>query len=653
VAEERFKLPLIDVASVVVAPALVMGMVGSLVFFLIEVLQAGRFEGRLHYTFFFFVFGAVLIARIAIQRGSKIAGLYAVGLGGACFVAMLAFVEYTTPLFKAIGPVINIGLMALVWWSAHKLTWDCTHLEEGRKASGRGVLAAAGLDGTKATTAADDDQEYDPDRSRQVTKKRTSRDRKGAETQQGWLERFQKYREWRKNRPHTPGVWVLYFSLAAIPLFALGQSVIPAEDSARRASTFWQMAVYVGCGLGLLVTTTLMGLRRYLEDRKASIPTAMTAAWLGMGAVLILLFLAVGAVLPRPHSETPLYTFQKGGKTDRQASKNAVVKDNSAGKGDGAAGQRKEAGDGNTNAKGGKQGGQGDGNKSQGQGSKQGNQGNNQGNRQGEKGDGNKGNDSGGDKSDGKKGEQNNNGNNRDPSRKDPNDGQRNKQDQGKPQDGESKGEQSDDQKADSDTEQKDGSSGGPAEKLRELTQGLEKISDGLKWVVWVVLAVAFVVGIVYFGLKYLSNFTGWAQGLLDWLRGLLGRKPKPKGVTTAEEAEEEVVERPPPFSRFDNPFTDGTAKRRDTRELTAYTFAALEAWAWDHDAGRPPDETPAEFAARLAEEYPRLEKPAADVANLHVRAMFSPGELPADAKQRLAKAWAVLEGAAEPAGVE
>ena len=98
------------------------------------------------------------------------------------------------------------------------------------------------------------------------------------------------------------------------------------------------MAVYVGSALGLLVTTTLMGLKRYLEDRKATIPTALTAAWLGLGLLLIVAFIGVAAMLPRPHSETPLFAQQKGGKLDRKASKNAVVKDNSAGKGDGAGG---------------------------------------------------------------------------------------------------------------------------------------------------------------------------------------------------------------------------------------------------------------------------------------------------------------------------
>ena len=55
---------LIDIAAVVISPALVMLMVGSLTFFLITVLYQGAYPDRLLYTFFFFVFGAVLIARI-------------------------------------------------------------------------------------------------------------------------------------------------------------------------------------------------------------------------------------------------------------------------------------------------------------------------------------------------------------------------------------------------------------------------------------------------------------------------------------------------------------------------------------------------------------------------------------------------------------
>lgn len=641
-AQDRFKLPLVDVASVVVAPVLVMLMVGSLVFFLIEVLQQGRFEGRLHWTFGFFVFGAVLVSRLAITQSKLKATAYGLVLGGACFIACMAFVEYQKGLWQALGPVINVALIALVWWAANKLTWDCTHLDEGRKASGRGVLAAAGIDGTKSTTAAEDDEEFDPDRSTQETRKKKKKKQPEPAAVVGWWERFQKFREWRKKKPHTPGVWVLYFALAAIPLFALGQAMIPADEDKRRADTFWQMAVYVGSALGLLVTTTLMGLKRYLEDRKASIPTALTAAWLGLGLLLIVAFVGVAAVLPRPHSETPLFAKQEGGKQDRKASKNAVVKDNSAGKGEGAAGQRKESGDGQKNAKGGKPGGKGEG-QAQGQGDNKG--GNQSGGKQGDQkgnqgGDGNKGN---GEKGNGDKSDPQNSKGNDQKGGKEGKDGQGSKSDKGNendPSEGEADGEGSD-------GDGTDGEQGSNA--FEKLGQGFETVGEVVKWIVWIVLALVVLIGGGYFLLKYLGNFTGWAKGLLDWFRGLFGKKPaKTKAEVEEEAAAEEELERPPPFSAFDNPFADGTAKSRSARELAEYTFAAFDAWAWDRDLGRQPDETPSEFAARVAEEHPDLEEPGKVLADLYVMAMYSRKDLPADAKKKLAAFWVALDG--EPA---
>ena len=59
---------LLDWVVIGISPALIMVMVGSLVFFLVEVLYQGQYSGRLLYTLFFFVFGAVLIARISGAR---------------------------------------------------------------------------------------------------------------------------------------------------------------------------------------------------------------------------------------------------------------------------------------------------------------------------------------------------------------------------------------------------------------------------------------------------------------------------------------------------------------------------------------------------------------------------------------------------------
>jgi hypothetical protein len=564
---------LTDLVAVAVSPVLVMLMVGSLTFFLVDVLYAGNYSARLLYTLFFFVAGAVLVARIGIEMGSRHAGMYGLGLGAAVFVAMLSYVEYPTPTLKAVGPIINLGLMAMVWWLANKLTWDCTHLDEDRKASGRGLLVAAGLE---ESPDAEEDEPVSP---------------KKKKNKKSWFERFQDYREARKKKPHTPGTWVLYFGLAALPVFALGQSLISPDDVARRRTTFLEMAAFVGSGLGLLVTTTLLGLRKYLHERGARVPAALTAGWLGLGVVLIVAFLGLGALLPRPHTETPWFDLQRAGRQDRAASKNAVVRDNSAGKGDGATGGKTEAGDGSNTAKGGKPGGS-----------------------KGDKGDGTaKGDKKGG--QDGQKG---------DGEKKDGEDG--------------SEGSGTDRGEAGGNADESDGGDGTRSGASR-LGEAVAAAANVMKWIVWVLVALAVIAGIVLFVLRWLAPFTDWAKNLLAWLQGF--RKKASPGRPSGAEVTSPAEAPPPAFAEFPNPFADGSARRRDPAELVAYTFAAFDAWARERDAGRSPQETPAEFARR----HPDLGN-AARVADLLGRSLYSTKPLPGDTPKVLAAFWQELERA-------
>lgn len=610
---DRDGTPLIDLAAICISPILIMTMVGSLVFFLVHVIYGGDYTGRVLYTMFFFVIGAVLIARISIRFGRNRAMLYTVALGAAVFLAMQAFVTYPSGILKTIGPIVNLGLMVLIWWSANKLTWDCTHLDDERTAGGRGLLAATGLQSTDAPPI-----EPEPAPTDETPKKK----RKPPAGFLGWVDKYNAYREEENKKPHTPGTWVVYFGLAAIPLFILGQSLIPVDDSSRRRATFLLMAAFVGSGLGLLVTTSLLGLRKYLQDRGAKIPPAMTAGWLGMGAALIVGFLVVGAVLPRPHSETPLVNVGKIGKQDRKASKYAQRKDDAAGKGDGAAGEKKEAGDGKNNAKGGKEGGNagekgGGGGKGKDQGGKQQDKQGNQGGKEGDQ----KGKGEDGQKKDGPNAKQ---GNDAD---------KKGNRDEGNAGD-----------KADGDGS--DGSDVADSSGPTNLGEALETISKGVKWIVWIVVAIAVIVGIILFVLKFLAPFTNWAQGLLDWLKNLFGRKKEQvrSGGTIGEETEPSAPTAPP-FDSFTNPFQDGTASGRPVEELVGYTFAAMESWAADRGSARLQGETAREFVDRILEEYPRLEA-AGPVAGLVARVAYSRVPLPTTAMDTLAVAWEQMETA-------
>jgi hypothetical protein len=325
---------LADYVVIALSPVLIMALVGSLVFFLVEVLYVGQYQGRLLWILFFFVCGAVLVARIAIELDASRATMYGLILGGAAWLGMQRYVEYPPGSFGAeFGWAIHLGLIGIIWWSTNRLTWDCTMIDDEVDASGEGVLEAAGLENQPQPN----DEKPDPDAEPEKKPKRGSL----PETDlQRWWRRYQRYREERRRR-HVPGVWVIYFSLAALPLYGLGQALIPAGEEQRRRYAFWLMSTYVASGLGLLLTTSFLGLRRYLRQKKVQMPIAMTGVWLLLGAALIACFLVVGALLPRPAAEYAVFDLPwRAGAKEREASRFAQQGED-AGKGEGRPGAKR------------------------------------------------------------------------------------------------------------------------------------------------------------------------------------------------------------------------------------------------------------------------------------------------------------------------
>ncbi|HKB41530.1 MAG TPA: DUF4129 domain-containing protein [Gemmataceae bacterium] len=555
-------------------------------------LYVGKYEGKLLYTLFFFVFGIVLVARISIVVDPGRSKIYGLVLAAVCWIALQAYVDFPADSSTAkYAPVINAGLLLVVWWCANKLTWDCTFIDERRESSSRGLLAVVGMD----------QRHRDLNRGSHIVAEDAN---EPPRDDLSLLERIRRYREARAKRPHTPGVTVIWFSLAALPIFGLGQSLIPPEESSRRSFTFWLAAVYVGSAMGLLLTTSFLGLRRYLRQRRLQMPLSMTSVWMGSGVVLVVAFLAVGAILPRPYSETPIITLRPAGSEDRAASKNAVHKDG-AGKGEGASGNETTKGKGDSTAKGGEPGGKGkDGESKEGSGSDKGKESGSNGSKKGDDGSGK-----------GKDG---------------PKDGKSEKEasQSGRPTSGEPK----DGQNRPDSYERFQNSS---------LGRAVEKIGTLLKWLVFIVVLVIVLALLFRGGLAYLANFFPWARRLLDaisaWWQRLFGRRPPE--ASDFEVVDEESGPTRVPFSAFSNPFADGSARRRRPAEVVAYSFAALEAWAADHDQPRRDDETPLEFAERLQSGFPALEPEVVRLANLVARVAYA-GSLPANAGQVLEEFW-------------
>src|SRR5208283_4864654 len=123
-----------DYMVIALSPILIMALVGSLCFFLIEVFYRGQMIGGVCWVMFWFIIGIVLVSRIAIEKSTEHAIIYGLGLA----VATWLFMMRTQPAY-----LLGIVLLAIVWFCAHKLVWDCTLIDEDQDSSGQGLLQKA------------------------------------------------------------------------------------------------------------------------------------------------------------------------------------------------------------------------------------------------------------------------------------------------------------------------------------------------------------------------------------------------------------------------------------------------------------------------------------------------------------------------------
>ena len=144
VARTKRKKTLADYVVIAISPVLIMTLVGSLAFFLLELSYHGQYELRLKWILFWFVLAAVLVARIAIEQGKEHASLFGIALIVVVGLAAIRLVDEF---------LVAWVLCAVCWWCTWKLTWDCTLIDDNEDASGEGLLQAAGFDGGAGTPA--------------------------------------------------------------------------------------------------------------------------------------------------------------------------------------------------------------------------------------------------------------------------------------------------------------------------------------------------------------------------------------------------------------------------------------------------------------------------------------------------------------------
>lgn len=134
-----------DFVVAAISPALIIALIGSLVFFLTAVFYGGDYEKRLLFILAMFVMATVLIARLAITEGAGYASMFGIFLAIVSGLAMMRFVEVRGSL-AGLSWAFNFFLLALIWWCAHRLTINCTLIDDSEDASGQGLLQSFGWD---------------------------------------------------------------------------------------------------------------------------------------------------------------------------------------------------------------------------------------------------------------------------------------------------------------------------------------------------------------------------------------------------------------------------------------------------------------------------------------------------------------------------
>ncbi|MBM3471836.1 MAG: DUF4129 domain-containing protein [Armatimonadetes bacterium] len=261
--------PSFDWLTEVLIPVAVFGLLASFFYYLIDLRGAigDRGVSGLRWVCFWFLLGTILTTRMRSRYGAHILALpYMLGLA----LAMILFVFHVTmysgsfvgssdTASQVVALVFNYALVGVIWWIAGVVTRACTAEENYEVMEDRGLLTAA--------------------RPRPKRKKTD-----------------------RGDTPRHPGWVLMWTSLAALIIFALGQQLVGASSESHRRHAFLCMVSYSFFALVLLALTSLSSLRMSARKRRIRVATTITPVWAAASMAIVAVILAMAALLPRVHA---------------------------------------------------------------------------------------------------------------------------------------------------------------------------------------------------------------------------------------------------------------------------------------------------------------------------------------------------------------
>lgn len=669
-----------------VGPALIVLMVGALVFFLIEVFYRGPHSFRLRWVLGLFTFASVLVSRIAVEEGHERASLFGLALSVATLIVTVSLVDFEYGSLAFVEPVVVIIFIAVVMWSTNRLTWDCTVIDDSRDVSSIGLMEHVKRKFQKLRKVARKD-------SNPSTDSTTTGHSNGAAVKhpKSIPEKLLFLFFTSAKYQNTPGLWVFYFALAAFPIFGFGQWFAQPSAGWGYRWIFFLFAIYLGSGLGLLMLTSLLGLERYLKKRGAFLPSSISQSWMLVGTLFALAVMLIMLVLPSPSLSTGMenalgflttrnkntseHAFGDDGQQEGQDARNQNRKNDAdanqqqpgkQGNGEGGKGGQAKSKQSGNESSGSKQS-----NKNQSSSdnqqsastensSRQKSSDNNQSSRQNDNSEQNdRSNDAQSkadasdedrdqqDSSDSGKSDQPRDKSGQRPESRRENDAQKNNDNNDRGQDDNTRREPDRAQNNPANQNQANnrnrGANNRQQDQQRQPAQpnppsssspsGLGKfLSGAIRFLVYAVGLVTLIV-VIWMFREELAKLWNELFG------GKSNDEVEPEPTSPAARAGKPL----PGFAQFTEPFSNGLVNQWPASRVVEYTFSALEAWARDHQFPRDHDQTPHEFARQLDEFNSDIGSEARTLADLLGQCLYSGGELaPADSL-KLKKIWNLL----------
>lgn len=247
-------------------------------------------DKALSMVFFLYVMGAVMANRLAGLYGeSEKATVYGVLLVLVMALFALTFTSRYGAIFGGEdvggGLWVNVCIIAVIGFASFKLCREsCFDIKEAKPEKTRRQHRA--------------ESQARQDWYRRELEEEQAAEREPAEEKEESPAEF-------PERP--PGMWILFFSLFSMIVFAVGQRLLPESDGTFYIRAFNRLLANLVCALALLLLTTLSAVRFRCWEKKAQVPSEVGWFWILTGGAAILFVLSLASLPPRP---TPPYLVQ-------------------------------------------------------------------------------------------------------------------------------------------------------------------------------------------------------------------------------------------------------------------------------------------------------------------------------------------------------